>query len=165
MVRLIDDRGRLFGKINVVDILVLLVIVALAVFVALRGTDEVGAPESVPVKITFVIQPTDPRMLDAYTALGPLKDMSGRTIGTIEKAEISQLAPVQFSGKGWEFDLKVPVAPDVVFVVSGQGYLAGDSVHVGALAARVGANIQLVGPGWEGYAQIVKVDRGAAATE
>jgi hypothetical protein len=164
MTRLIDNRGRLFGKVSVVDILVLLVVVAIAIFFSLRGTDSVATVETVQVKVTFVTQPSDARMLDAYTALGPLKDSSGRTIGTIEQAEVSEPAPVEVVGKGWESTLQIPVVPDVVFVVSAQGYLSGDTVHVGSIAARVGANIQLIGPGWEGYAQIVKVEQVAAAT-
>jgi hypothetical protein len=165
MTRLIDDRGRLFGKISVIDILVLLVIVAIAVFLALRGSDAVVSVETVQVKLTFVTQPSDSRMLEAYTALGTLRDASGRTIGTIEQAEASEPDPVTLTGKGWETGLQIPVAPEVVFVVSAQGYLSGDTVHVGSLAARVGANVQVVGPGWEGFAQIVKVELDAAANQ
>ena len=32
MARILDERGRIFGKVNIVDILVLLVIVAVVVF-------------------------------------------------------------------------------------------------------------------------------------
>jgi hypothetical protein len=165
MTRLIDDRGRLLGKISVIDILVLLVVAAIAVFLGLRGTDGVVSVESVRVKLTFVTQPIDSRMLDAYTALGALKDMSGRTIGTIEQAEVSEFGPVVLVSKDWESSLQIPVAPNVVFVVSAQGHLSDATVHIGSLAARVGAKIQVVGPGWEGDAQIVKVELDAAATQ
>jgi hypothetical protein len=165
MTRIIDDRGRLFGKISVIDILVLLVIVALAVLLGLRGSDSVASAETVQVKLTFVTQPSDSRMLKGYTALGTLRDISGRTIGTIEQAEVSEPEPVILTGKGGDTGLQIPLTPEVVFIVSAQGYLSGDTVRVGSLAARVGANVQVVGPGWEGYAQIVKVELDAAATQ
>ena len=166
MARFIDDRGRLFGKISVVDILVLVAVVALALFLGLRSTgDEVGTLEGEPVKITFSVQPADPRMIEGYTALGPLKDISGRTIGTIERAEVSELPPVQFSGKSWEFDLSFPIAPDVIIEVAAEANIFDGEVHVGPLAARVGAAVELIGPGWEGWGLIVGVEQGAAATE
>ena len=40
MSRFLDERGRIFGKVNVVDILVLLVIIAVVVFAVVRMTGE-----------------------------------------------------------------------------------------------------------------------------
>ena len=164
MIRLVDDRGRLFGKINVVDILVLLVIVALAVFVGLR-VSGVGTSETVPVRISFTVQPIDKLMLDGYKTLGPVEDTFGRRLGTITSAEVLQPDPVQLTGKGLKYGLSFPVAPDVLIVVDCEGKVFGESVHVASLNARVGAKLKLFGPGWEGEGCVVDVDWGAAATE
>ena len=51
--RILDDRGRIFGKVNIVDLVVLVVIVAIVVFAAVRLTGG-GAVDTVPVKVTFV---------------------------------------------------------------------------------------------------------------
>jgi hypothetical protein len=164
MARIIDDRGRLFGRINVVDILVLLIIVALAVFVGLRASGGVGA-QTETVKITFLVQPTESRSLEGFTTLGPARDVAGRFLGTIESAEVVQPDPVEFGGSGTDYDLYFPSAPEVLIVVSAQATVSGTDVHVGSLTARVGTEIKLIGPGWEARAQVVKVDRGAAATK
>jgi hypothetical protein len=164
MARIIDDRGRLFGKINVVDIVVLLVIVALAVFIGLRASGGVGA-ETVTVKLTFLVQPSESRALDGFTTLGPVRDVAGRTLGTIESADIVQPDPVQFGGSGTDYDLYFPAAPEVLLVVSAQATVSGTDVHVGSLTARVGTELKLIGPGREAAAQVIKVDRGAAATK
>jgi hypothetical protein len=164
MTRIIDDRGRLFGKINVVDILVLLIIVVLAVFIGLRANGGVGA-ETETVKITFLVQPTESLALDGFTTLGPVRDVAGRFLGTIESAKVVQPDPVSFGGSGIDYDLYFPSAPEVLVVVSAQATVSGTDVHVGSLTARVGTEIKLVGPGWEAKAQVIKVDRGAAATK
>lgn len=163
MARIIDDRGCLFGKINVVDILVLLVVIALVVFVGLRATGA-GA-ETVQVKISFLVMPTQSEGIEAYTTLGLVKDVSGRKLGTIESAEVVQPDPVHFGYSSTDSNLYVPSAPEVLLVVSAQGVLFGNDIHVGSIVARVGSEARLFGPGWESHAQIVKVDRGTAVTE
>lgn len=163
MARLIDDRGRLFGKINIVDIVVVLVVIAIAILVGLRATSA-GA-ETVPVRISFLVMPTQPQGIDAYTTLGPVKDVSGRTLGTIETAEVVQPEPVHFGYSPTDSNLYVPSAPEVLLVVSAEGTMFGSDVHVGSIVARVGAEARLFGPGWEGHAEIVKVDRGTAVNE
>ena len=166
MVRLIDDRGRLFGKVNIVDIIVLLLVVALAVFVGMRATDAGdNTTETVPVKVTFLIQPPDERTLDSYTVLGDLRDQTGKVLGTIERAEITRRDPMYIGGAGDEFGLHFEVAPDIMLVVACEGSVFGDTVHVGSLDARVGVKLKLLGPGWQSNGYVVNVDRGAAATE
>lgn len=164
MARLIDDRGRLFGKVNVVDILVLLVVIAVATFVGLRVSDG-GAGESVPVKTTYAVQPANHLMVAGYTTLGALYDQAGRYLGTISSAEVVEPEPIHFAGWGDKFGLYFAEASQVLIVVESEGILAGDSVHVGSLDARVGTKLSLRGPGWQGDAYIVDVDWGAAATE
>jgi len=101
MSRLIDARGRLFGKVSVVDILVLAVIVALAVFLGLRfsGSEAVGSAETQPVTVTFVVLPAYDEMVEAYTSLGELKDISGRRIGDIVKVETDDRSQMELSGE------------------------------------------------------------------
>jgi len=163
MTRIIDDRGRLFGKINIVDLLVLLVVIALAVFVGLRATR--ASVETVPVKISFLVMPTQSEGIDAYTTLGQLKDVTGRTVGTIETAEVVQPDPVHFGYSATDSNLYVPTAPQVLLVVSSEASVFGSDIHVGSIVARVGTEARLIGPGWEGHAQIVKVDRGTAVAK
>ena len=167
MSRLIDSRGRLFGKVNVVDILVLAVVVALAVFVGLRlsGSDAAASTETKPVTVTFLLQPAHERMIDSYTVLGDVKDDQGRFIGTIAKTEVAERNQVAVSGRDWAFTLDFAAPPAVIVDVAAEGRISGDSVHVGPLAARAGAIVQLVGPGWEGEARILRVEESTAAAE
>jgi hypothetical protein len=79
MARSIDDLGRLFGKVSIVDLLVFIVIVALIVFAAMRTTTE--KVETVPVRVTYLVQPQTREMLDDYETLGPPTDSAGRSLG------------------------------------------------------------------------------------
>lgn len=53
---MIDKNGKLFGKINLIDLLIILVVLLAGAFLALRATGVVGSNESaqaVPVRISF----------------------------------------------------------------------------------------------------------------
>ena len=54
MSRFLDDRGRLFGKVNIVDLIVLLVIIAVVVFAVVRMTGS--SSKTVPVRVTYVVE-------------------------------------------------------------------------------------------------------------
>ncbi len=171
MARVIDDRGRLLGKINIVDLIVLVLIVALAVFFGLRagGQDVAGttSPEKVSAKIHFVFEFTELRTVDAIlsTVDGTVWDKDGRKIGTIERVTSSLKEPVDVNT--WGFNLSINLAPvyQVNVVVAAEGYLEEDGVHVGPLAARAGSSLEVVGPGWEGWGRIVQVDHDAPESE
>lgn len=50
---MIDEKGRLFGKVNLIDLIVLLVLIAVAVVLALQiagGGDEAAAPTPTPTR-------------------------------------------------------------------------------------------------------------------
>lgn len=165
MARLIDDNGRLFGKVSVVDLIVLAVIVALAVFVGLRVSDDGGGTDTTPVKLTFVTQPSDPLMVDAFLELGPLKDKSGRLLGTIEEVELQDAPPVLTRNAEGEVVEIISAIPQVVFIVATEGHVSTDGVHVGGVALRAGTDLETVGPGWEAWVQVVKVEQAAVAGE
>jgi Domain of unknown function (DUF4330) len=160
MARIVDDRGRLFGRVNIVDLLVLLVIVAVVVFVAVRFASPT---ETVPVQITFLVKNIDNRAVEPFKSVGTLEDGGGNVIGTIEKADVipTPVELVTLQGELKVFDSFV--RSDVSIVVSTTGSVSGDTVHVGRLAARVGAIVQLVGPGYESTSIISDVVWGAEA--
>ena len=67
MSRFLDERGRIFGKVNIIDILVLLVIVAVVVLAVVRL--KTGVFETVPVRVTYTLEKSaDRRCVSALDA-------------------------------------------------------------------------------------------------
>lgn len=55
--KIIDEKGKLFGKINLIDLLVLLIIVAALIFVAVKfATPAEDSPIGPTTKLTYVAQ-------------------------------------------------------------------------------------------------------------
>ena len=85
MSRFLDERGRIFGKVNVVDILVLLVIIAVVVFAVVRFTG--ASSETVPLKVTYTVEEVRQATVDAIQETvevnGTVRDDGGTVLGKV----------------------------------------------------------------------------------
>jgi hypothetical protein len=145
MSRFLDERGRLFGKVNVVDFLVLLAVIALIVFAV--GRIERPSSSTLPVQVTFraqqVRQVTAAKLLAAH---GTLKNDSGTILGKVVKvsAQPSQEEVLnRLTGK-----LEVQSSPlyqDVDIVISAHAVSPGGPYRIGSVAISVGGKVTIVG--------------------
>jgi len=157
----LDERGRIFGKVNIVDVVVLLVIVAIAVFAAVRLSDDDVA--TVPVKVTFVDVEVDNARVAGMSAKGTIRDAAGNVIGELEAVSVAPTVEELLAPDGQYKAFPSTIRSDVTFVVLGEGTVSDSTVHVGKLAARVGAEVRIVGPGYEAETTIVNVVWGPEA--
>jgi hypothetical protein len=160
--RFLDDRGRLFGKVNIVDLVVLVVIVAIVVFAAVRLTGG-GSVPSVPVKLSFVEFRVDQSLVAGLQGKGTVRDTGGNVIGEVQSVQVTPSINELLTTQGEFKTFPSFTKSDVTFVVTGTGTVSDSTVHVGRLAARVGAAVHIVGPGYEAETTIANVVWGAEA--
>jgi hypothetical protein len=163
MTRFLDSRGRLFGRVNIVDLVVLLVLVAVVVFVAMRFTTE--SPETVPVQVTYLVKSVDVRSVEALRVTGPITDTGGASLGTVESVEVTPTVVELVTPEGDLQTFDSAINRDALIVATGSGQVSGSTVHIGRTVVRVGAIVTLVGPGYEAQARIVNVVWGAEAVK
>ncbi len=154
--RLLDDRGRLFGKVNIVDIIVLVVIVAIVVFAAVRLTGG-GTVATVPVKVTFLDKRVDASFVPAAEATQTIRDAAGNVIGVVQSVDITPSVEELVTPDGQLKTFASSTKKDVAYVVMCQGTITDSTAHIGSLAARVGADVRIVGPGYEAQTTISAV--------
>jgi Domain of unknown function (DUF4330) len=160
--RVIDGRGRILGKLNIVDLVVLVVIVAIVVFAAVRLTGG-GSVATVPVKISFIDRSVAQTLVPGMQAKGTIRDSGGNVIGQLQSVEVTPSIQELLTTDGQYKTFPSTTRSDVTYVVSCQGTVADSTVHVGQLAARVGADVHIVGPGYEAQTTIANVVWGAEA--
>ena len=123
---MLDKNGRLFGKINLIDFIIILVFIALLAFVGLRIVSSQRAADSLKtIRISFFSEEVPNFVLD-YTIPGSLvKDNTHQVvIGVLESFEIG--APLAY----------ITDIDGVVRMVSREGY---SSVSLSVLAtAEIG---------------------------
>jgi hypothetical protein len=160
--RILDDRGRIFGKVNIVDIVVLAVILAIVVFAAVRLSGD-GAGATVPVRVTFVQTEVDNAQVPGLQAKGTIKDAAGNVIGELSSVRATPTLEDLLTTDGQYKAFPSTLMSDVTFVVSAQGTLSDSTVRIGKLAARVGSDVRIVGPGYEAETTIANVVWGPEA--
>ena len=88
MSRLLDERGRIFGVVNVVDVIVLLLIIAVVAFAVVRTSGSTS--KTVPIDVTYrveeVRQATVDQLLGAVQVKATVRDDGGTLLGTVVKA-------------------------------------------------------------------------------
>lgn len=160
--RVLDERGRVFGRINVIDLLVLLVILAIVVFAGIRLTGGESV-QTVPVKISFLDTRVSQALLPGLQTKGTVKDQGGNVIGEVQSIDVTPSIDELLTTEGELKTFASTTHSDVTFVVLAQGTVHDSTVHVGRLTARVGADVRLIGPGYEVQTVITKVVWGAEA--
>jgi hypothetical protein len=167
MSRFLDGRGRIFGKVNIVDLLVLLVIIAVVAFAVVRMTG--GSSETVPVKVKYSVSAVRQATVDALAQRlqtdGSVSDDGGTALGKVVDV-VATPTLEEFMTPGGELKaFESPVFRDVDVVVLGDGRVSGSTVRIGSVPIRVGKKVTLVGTGFEVQTVIMDVIWGAEAVK
>ena len=161
MSRFLDERGRIFGTVNIVDLLVLLVIVAVVVFAVVRTTG--GSSETFPVKVTYTVeevrQATVDALLDAVEAKAVVRDDGGTVLGEVVEVIPTPTLEEFLTPEGELKAFESPVFNDVSVVLQGEGRESASTVRIGSVPMRVGKKVTLVGTGFEVLTVILKIEK------
>lgn len=159
MSRLLDDRGRIFGKVNIVDLIVLLVIVAVVVFAVVRMTGGSSQPIAIQVQYTVegVRQATVDALVKAVATSATVRDEGGTELGTVESVTPRPTKEEYPKPDGTLVASDSQVFSDVDIVVHGTATLVGSSYRIGSVPMRVGKKVTLVGAGFEVQTVIMEV--------
>ena len=157
MSRFIDSKGRFFGKISIVDVLVVLVIVAVGAFIFLRvqGTGS----QLVGVRTTFAVEKVRYFTVDAIHIGDQVHDESGSLIGTVVDSTTTATRVESGNSEGLAVGSDSQIYKDVILVVKGNGQKsASGAVRVGGTNLVMGKQLTLRGPLFEVKATIWAID-------
>ena len=143
----LDDRGRLFGLINLVDLLVIVLLVVLVGLAAVRLTRSEGQETGIlsTFKVEHVQQPTVDKVKIGQT----VQDDTGNVLGTIVAAPPPTASKeTNPNSEGYPVLGYSPLYKDLFIEVKGQGHASGKVIKVGNLPLEVGKIVTIKGPGW-----------------
>ncbi len=141
---MIDKNGKLFGKINIIDLLIILMVIAAVVFLATKmfsPAKETTKTNTTKVAITFYAEKAPTNVTDMLVEGAPsFEETTNVGFGTV----------TAFSSEpayGWVNDaqgnlLKSPIVGDEYLTVSVEvdGNLTDNGVYLGSKLYCVGAN-------------------------
>lgn len=161
--RILDNRGRLFGLVNVIDLLVVLLILAAAytLFTRFVADDMRYEPGAVPVTITAHVSEVRQPTVDAVKVGDIVHDHNtGQVIGEIVEKEVEPYQEPVETGDGRMVLADVPGLYNINVVVQGYGHDLGRGIRVASYEARVGSSMTLQGRDFAVASTVFKVEVG-----
>ena len=146
--RLIDNKGRLFGLVNIIDLAVLLLIAAIAARVGLKSRLLTAVNPSTLKAVEVVLLVEDVRSATAdAVAEGDtvLNTKSNAVLGQLVKKEVIPAVKEIETSDGRLVKAESPYRKDVYITVRGQGQVTGNVIILGGYEMRVGATTQVKG--------------------
>lgn len=148
--KIINEKGKLFGIINPVDLAIVLVAL---LCVAGIGWKVMSAAESAPkpdmAEVTFVVHVRGVMedVVRGIEAAGPvgqtLLSNNAKTSATIESVTYSDYIAVAVNADGQHVTTVDPMRKDIIFTVTAQVDRAGNALTVGAQELRVNATFSV----------------------
>lgn len=164
MSRFLDERGRIFGKVNVVDILVLLVIIAVVAFAVMRMTGS--SSTSVSVRVVYTAKAIRQVSIPAFQTGAVVRDDGGTVLGKVEGPVTVKPTLEEFLTPAGELKaFESLVFSDVDIVVVGEGRVSGDNVRIGSTLLVKNEKVILIVDENKLQTEITKVERGAEAVK
>lgn len=158
---LIDGKGRLFGKINIVDFLIVLLVILIAagVYTVFFGRSDKQVLESSKLVYDFEITNVNKDFVDAITAGDPIRDnIRGNELGTVvSKASRKATMLNEDLINGRYVIAEVPDAYDVVITIEGNANITPANIIVGGAEIKVGKKFSIKGKGYANQGFVTKI--------
>lgn len=140
-----DKNGKLFGKINIVDILALIIVAVLIVGIGYRFTGKPTANVATHEKFEYVVGIADVRYytVDALEKMGDVyKAKTNEKAGKITKVEAVPYMKPTITADGSVQDIEIPGKYDVRITIETEGRI-GETLYLDSSNREiyVGGNI------------------------
>lgn len=158
---LIDGKGRLFGKINIVDLLIVLLILSIAAgaYVVFFGGSDKQVVETSKVVYDFEITNVNKDFVNAITPGDPIRDnVRGDELGTVV-SKVSRKATMLNEDliNGRYVIAEVPDAYDVVITIEGKANITSANIIVGGAEVKVGKKFSIKGKGYANQGFVINM--------
>lgn len=142
---MIDKNGKLFGKINIIDLLIILVVIAALVFVGLKvlapKSGSGDAVQTSKVQISFYATGVELGMDDALTEDAPIyEDLTNVSLGQLKSWSVEPAYEYQASANGESVKVEIPNNYFVNMTAEVNGNVTSDGLHIGSSLYCVGAH-------------------------
>lgn len=143
---MIDKNGRLFGKINIIDLLIIIVLIAALIFVGtkLLGSDK-GSDAAVGSEVMISFYGNEAELgFDKdglfYEGAPAYEDITNTQLGELTEWSIEPAYEYQINADGEQVKVDIPNGHFVTVTLKANGTVGTDGLHIGASLYCVGAH-------------------------
>lgn len=158
---LIDNKGKLFGKVNIIDLSIILVVVlvAAAVYgVYFRKTESAEATaDRIEYDVELTVKPEE--FVDAIKIGDEIRDsVRGHYLGkVIDKKKLPATKVIENIDKGEFVKAEIPGMYDVIVTIEANGMVTPRSILAEGVEVKVGQRMYIKGKGYASPGYIVRL--------
>ncbi|MGE5560031.1 MAG: DUF4330 domain-containing protein [Chloroflexota bacterium] len=145
---LIDKKGRLFGRVNLIDLLAVLLVLAMLVFVGykLRVVNPRVAPATTPYRLVLLVEGVRQITVDELKVGLPVRAFdAGVDVGTIAAVDVQPAIEQVETADGQIVDASVPGRFDLRISIDTQAVVTEWAVRVANTDLRIGRDFTIYG--------------------
>lgn len=156
--KLLDEKGRVFGLINIVDLIIVLVVLLVAAGAAYKFTDRSPQGKTVTVEFQVMIPHVRPEMAQVIKVGDKMVKGNSYTDVTVKDIKVSPGYSVNVDSRGLRVESYDPYLKDVYVTNTGSTVLSSATVTAGGQEVRVGKEYYVKSRDYEFKGTVVKVE-------
>ncbi len=130
----LDKKGKIFGKVSIIDLFVIIVLAAAVIGISARFVSGAAKNAKEKVKFSYVVEIDGVRdyTINALNKKGKVIDLKGKSvIGEIKNVTFQQMKTQSFTSDGRMVFAEVPERYTVLVEIEGEGKESDNSYFVG----------------------------------
>lgn len=146
--KIIDEKGRLFGIINIVDLFVLAILIILLGFGAYKvfKINPTVSVNTQKIVMKYLIQDVRDVTVNAIVDGDIVKDFDKNSVyGKVLKKEVTQSVRLVTTDDGRVVEAPVPGKYDIMVYIEGEGVVSKTGITMGNQEIRIGWNPAIKG--------------------
>jgi len=156
--KLIDDRGKILGLINIVDLIILLVVLLVAAGAAYKYTHKSVETKSVTVEFKVLLPHLRPELIGSIKVGDKMVQGSNFTDVKVKDIQVQPGYSINVDSRGQRVESYDPYLKDVYVTNTGTTVLSSAIIVMGGQEIRVGKEYFFKSREYEFRGTVVKVD-------
>ncbi|HAI21454.1 MAG TPA: hypothetical protein DCM14_06145 [Clostridiales bacterium UBA8153] len=145
---MVDRKGRVFGLINVFDLAVVVIMIALVAGVAYRlafmGPGAERGAEQRPVRVTLLVEDVRQPTVDTIRVGQVVRDHDNNAVfGTIVAMHVRPAERTVATADGRLVSAQVPEMFDIILELDGTASVSRDAIVIARKETRIGTQVRL----------------------
>jgi hypothetical protein len=141
---LIDKKGRLFGLINVIDLLVIILVVAVVARFALNPQKSSLTNEEKKIQVVLLVKDVRDATANVIKEGDVVRETkTNNLLGKVTKVEVKPAETLVNTADGRVLNVPNPVLKDVYVTIEGSATVGENSIVLGGTEIRIGTALQM----------------------
>lgn len=156
-----DKNGKIGGKVNLIDLLIIIVLVVVVAFVGYRfiGQDSVGVVNDTPVTVKLISSEVPNFVVDKLTDGMEVRDFTeNNALGSITDIEVDEPYSYTVTDEGNTVELKNPTCSSVIVTTEVNGTLDENGLTIGGTRYGVGHSLVVYAGNCKLWVQVYDIE-------